>query len=52
MKTEDKTKVKEFDTVKTFRVIKEKMSLKMVNMSFEEIREYLSVKSKKLHQKL
>ena len=40
-------KVKDFDTVKTFRAIKEKMSLKMADMSFDEIKEYLKVKSKK-----
>ena len=48
MKTEIKTKEKEFDTVKIFRAIKEKISLEMAGMSFEQIKEYLKTKSKKL----
>jgi hypothetical protein len=48
MKTKNKTIVKEFDTVKTFRAIKEKISLDMANMSFEQIKEYLKANSKKL----
>ena len=51
MKTEDKTKEKEFDTVKTFRAIKEKISLEMADMSFKEIKEYLKVKSEKFNSK-
>ena len=47
MKTEIKAKEKEFDTVKTFRAIKEKISLDMAGMSFEQIKEYLKTKSKK-----
>lgn len=47
-----KTKIveieKEFDTVKTFRAIKEKISLEMANMSFDQIKEYLKAKSQKL----
>lgn len=50
MKTEDKIKEKEFDTVKTFRAIKEKMSLEMADMSFDEIKEYLKKKSEKLQE--
>ena len=46
MKSKDK--VKEFDTVKTFRAIKEKVSLEMANMNFEQIKEYLKANSKKL----
>ena len=48
MKTKNKVKEKEFDTVKTFRAIKEKISLEMVNMNFEQIKEYLKANSKKL----
>jgi len=48
MKTKNKTKEKEFDTVETFRAIKEKISLEMANMNFEQIKEYLKVNSKKL----
>jgi len=40
---------KEFDTVKTFRIIKDKLSLKMTNMSFEQIKEYLRENSAKLY---
>ena len=46
-----KTKEKEFDAIKTFKAIKEKMSLEMTNMNFEEIREYLKMKSKRLDSK-
>ncbi len=51
MKTENKKRVheKEFDTVKTFRVIKEKISLEMANMTFEQIKEYLKKNSAKLY---
>lgn len=48
MKTKNKTKEKEFDTVKTFRAIKEKISLEMANMNFEQIKEYLKTNSQKL----
>jgi len=48
MKTKNKVKEKEFDTVKTFRAIKEKVSLEMANMNFEQIKEYLKENSKKL----
>ena len=47
---ETKTKiVKEFDTVKTFREIKEKISLEMSSMNFEEIKAYLKANSIKLN---
>ena len=51
MKTKTKKIVqkKEFDTVKTFRTIKEKISLKMADMDFELIKEYLKVNSEKLY---
>ncbi len=51
MKTEKKITEKEFDTVGTFRVIKEKMSLKMANMSFDEIKAYLKARSQELQTK-
>ncbi len=38
-----------FDAVKTFRTIKEKMSLEMATMSSEEIKKYLKEKSQKVH---
>ena len=53
MKTEIKKSIqeKEFDTVKTFRAIKDKISLEMANMNFEEIKEYLKKNSAKLYTK-
>ena len=53
MKTEIKKilQEKEFDTVKTFRTIKEDISLKMVDMNFEQIKEYLKTNSAKLYAK-
>ena len=53
MKTEIKKPVqeKEFDTVKTFRAIKDKISLEMANMDFEQIKEYLKKNSAKLYTK-
>jgi hypothetical protein len=48
MKTKNKVIEKEFDTVKTFRTIKEKISLEMSTMNFEQIKEYLKTKSQKL----
>ncbi len=50
MRTKNNNAEKEFDTVKTFRQIKEKMSLEMSKMSFEEIKEYLKKRSRKLQQ--
>ena len=53
MKTKTKKNVqeKEFDTVKTFRAIKDKISLEMANMNFEQIKEYLKTNSAKLYAK-
>jgi hypothetical protein len=53
MKTKTKKQVqeKEFDTVKTFRAIKEKISLEMAKMNSEQIIEYLKVNSAKLYAK-
>lgn len=53
MKTETK-KVKQendFDTVKTFRAIKDKISLEMATMNFEQIKDYLKINSAKLYTK-
>ena len=53
MKTETKkiTKEKDFDTVKTFRAIKDKISLEMIKMDFEQIKAYLKKNSAKLYTK-
>lgn len=53
MKTETKKVVqkKNFDTIKTFRAIKDKISLEMTNMNFEQIKEYLKTNSAKLYTK-
>lgn len=53
MKTEVKKPEvkKEFDTVKTFRAIKEKISSEMEGMNFEEIKNYLKMQSAKLYSK-
>ncbi len=53
MKTKTKQPVQEkvFDTVKTFRTIKDKISLEMANMNFEEIKAYLKKNSAKLYSK-
>ncbi len=48
MKTKQIKTEKRFDTVKTFRAIKEKISLDIATMSFEQIKEYLKENSKKL----
>lgn len=45
MKTKSK---KEFDTVKTFREIKDKISREIKDMNFEQIKEYLKKNSLKL----
>lgn len=41
MKTIKEMKEKEFDTVKTFRAIKERISLDIADMTLEQIKEYL-----------
>ncbi|GHT56769.1 hypothetical protein AGMMS49982_23780 [Bacteroidia bacterium] len=48
MKIEQKTKEKEFDTVKTFRDIKEKISLELFGKSAQQIKDYLQANSLKL----
>ncbi len=53
MKTKTKKAVqeKDFDTVKTFRAIKDKISLEMADMNFEQIKDYLKAKSATLYSK-
>jgi hypothetical protein len=51
MKTKEENKKKEFDTVKTFRKIKGKISKNLKGMSFDEIKEYLKRQSSKLQTK-
>lgn len=41
MKTKQEIKDKEFDTVKTFRAIKEKISKDIYGMSLSQIQDYL-----------
>jgi hypothetical protein len=41
MKTKKQNKEKKFDTVKTFRAIKEKISKDISSMTLPEIQEYL-----------
>jgi len=48
MKTKQEIKEKEFDTVKTFRAIKEKISLDIADMNLEQIRVYLKDKKVRL----
>ena len=48
MKTKEKTTEKKFDTVKTFREIKEKISKDLVEKSAEQIMEYLKKNSLRL----
>lgn len=44
MKTKDK-KIKKFDTVKTFREIKDKISKDIQGMTFEQFKVYLEKKT-------
>jgi hypothetical protein len=48
MKTKEEKIEKEFDTVKTFREIKEKISNDLMGMTTEQILEYLKTNSLKL----
>ncbi len=48
MKTKNKKTEKGFDSVKTFREIKEKISKDLVEKSAEQIMEYLRINSLKL----
>jgi len=48
MKIKEKIREKDFDTVKTFREIKEKISLDLFGKSAQQIKEYLQVNSSKM----
>ena len=48
MKAKQKIKEKEFDTVKTFRAIKDKISKDIADMNFEQIKAYLQDKKVRL----
>lgn len=48
MKAKREIKDKDFDTVKTFRAIKEKISIDIVNMDAKQIRAYLKDKKVRL----
>ncbi len=52
MKTKEVIKKKEFDTVKTFRAIKEKISTEMADMDFEQIKQYLKTGSEQFQEQL
>lgn len=49
MKTKKEIKEKEFDTVATFRKIKDQISNNLTGKSFEQIKEYLRWKSSKIN---
>ena len=49
MKTKEQTKEKEFDTVKTFREIKEKISMELAGKSAQQIKDYFRTNSLKLY---
>jgi hypothetical protein len=51
MKTKTKNQEKDFDTVSTFRKIKEQISADLTGKSFEQIKEYLRINSLKLKEK-
>jgi hypothetical protein len=48
MKTKEENTKKDFDTVKTFRKIKDSISKDLKGLSFSEIKEYLKKESAKL----
>jgi hypothetical protein len=48
MKTEEQYTKKDFDTVTTFRKIKDRIPKDLKGMSFEEIKEYLKKEGSKL----
>jgi hypothetical protein len=48
MKTNNEHKEKPFDTVKTFRQIKEKIASELSGMTFEQIKAFLRASSLKL----
>ena len=48
MEVKEKIRKKDFDTVKTFREIKEKISLDLFGKSAQQIKEYLLFNSAKM----
>ena len=50
MKTEKTTKEKEFDTVKFFRTVKERIAKETQGITFKEFKEYLSERNLKTVQ--
>jgi len=50
MKTKSKIQKTEFDSVKTFREIKEKISIEMADMTFDQIKAYLKSNSLKFQK--
>lgn len=50
MKTKKTTKDKEFDTVKFFRAVKEKIAKETEGMTFAEFKEYLNKRKLKTAQ--
>jgi len=50
MKTKTKIQDKEFDTVKTFREIKEKIAKDLAGLNFEQIKAYLKSNSIKFQK--
>ncbi len=42
MKNNEQTKEKEFDTVKFFRAVKEKIAVETKGMTFSEFKQYIS----------
>jgi hypothetical protein len=51
MKTKEQIIEKQFDTVKTFREIKEKISKDLIGKTTEQILEYIKINSLKLQTK-
>jgi hypothetical protein len=52
MKIKEQITEKEFDTVKTFREIKEKISKDLIGKTNKQILEYLKINSLKLQTKM
>ncbi|GHT52811.1 hypothetical protein AGMMS49982_14030 [Bacteroidia bacterium] len=50
MKTKVASETKPFDTVETFRKIKETIAKEVSGMTFEQLRAYLQANSQKLQQ--
>jgi hypothetical protein len=50
MKIKDHTAGKTFDTVKTFRKIKEQVAKEIAGMNFEQLKDYLRKNSMKLQE--